>query len=113
MGLSVPGGSKVGRLAPTKYKRRLPYIFATKKQMIAEDAIPGSDRNARNKKKPVYLAHARCFLEADEAESFIKSMGYTIKEVRKHYMKGTDITLYVLDYALFNSLKKNKSNEQL
>ncbi len=48
-----------------------------------------------------------------DLEDFIKSMGYTIKEVRKHYMKGTDITLYVLDYALFNSLKKNKSNEQL
>ena len=78
--------------------------------MIEESPIPGSDRNARNKKKPVYLAHARCFLEADEAEEFIKNMGYTIKEVRKHYMKGTDITLYVLDYALFNSLKKNKSN---
>ena len=112
MGLSVPGGSKVGRLAPTKHKRRLPYIFAIKKQMIAENAIPGSDRNARNKKKPVYLAHARCFLEADEAEEFIKSMGYTIKEVRKHYMKGTDITLYVLDYVSFIQ-SKIKSNEQL
>jgi hypothetical protein len=76
--------------------------------MIAENAIPGSDRNARNKKKPVYLAHARCFLEADEAESFIKSMGYTIKEVRKHYMKGTDITLYVLDYVSFIQSKSQK-----
>lgn len=80
--------------------------------MIAESPIPGSDRNARNKKKPVYLAHARCFLEADEAEDFIKSMGYTIKEVRKHYMKGTDITLYVLDYVSFIQ-SKIKSNEQL
>lgn len=108
MGLSVPGGSKVGRLAPTKYKQRLPYIFATKKQMIPESPIPGSDRNARNKKKPVYLAHARCFLEADEAESFIKSMGYTVKEVRKHYMKGTHITLYVLDYVSFIQSKNQK-----
>ena len=76
--------------------------------MIAEDAISGSDRNARNKKKPVYLAHVRCFLEADEAEEFIKSMGYTIKEVRKHYMKGTDITLYVLDYVSFIQSKNQK-----
>ena len=76
--------------------------------MIAEDSIPGSDRNARNKKKPVYLAHARCFLGAEEAEEFIKNMGYTIKEVRKHYMKGTDITLYVLDYVSFIQSKNQK-----
>ena len=84
--------------------------------MISESPIPGSDRNARNKKKPVYLAHTRCFLEAEEAESFIKSMGYTVKEVRKHYMKGTDITLYVLDYSSIIHSKKQKSkatNEQL
>ena len=87
-------------------------ISLQKKQMISESPIPGSDRNARNKKKPVYLAHARCFLEAEEAESFIKSMGYTIKEVRKHYMKGTDITLYVLDYSSFIQSKK-QINEQL
>ncbi len=101
------------RAAQKWVARYLLGYLCRKKQMISESPIPGSDRNARNKKKPVYLAHARCFLEADEAESFIKNMGYTIKEVRKHYMKGTDITLYVLDYALFNSLKKNKSNEQL
>ena len=82
--------------------------------MISESPIPGSDRNARNKKKPVYLAHARCFLEAEEAEDFIKSMGYTVREVRKHYMKGTDITLYVLDYVSFihsfnqSKIKSNK-----
>ena len=87
-------------------------IFATKKQMIPESPIPGSDRNARNKKKPVYLAHARCFLEAEDAEGFIKNMGYTVKEVRKHYMKGTDITLYVLDYVSFIQSKK-QINEQL
>ena len=101
------------RAAQKWVARYLLGYLCRKKQMISESPIPGSDRNARNKKKPVYLAHARCFLEAEEAESFIKNMGYTIKEVRKHYMKGTDITLYVLDYALFNSLKKNKSNEQL
>jgi hypothetical protein len=82
--------------------------------MISESPIPGSDRNARNKKKPVYLAHAGCFLEAEEAEDFIKSMGYTVKEVRKHYMKGTDITLYVLDYFSFIqsfNQSKIKSNQ--
>ena len=82
--------------------------------MISESPIPGSDRNARNKKKPVYLAHARCFLEAEEAEDFIKSMGYTVREVRKHYMKGTDITLYVLDYVSFIhsfNQSKIKSNQ--
>ena len=104
------------RAAQKWVARYLLGYLCRKKQMISESPIPGSDRNARNKKKPVYLAHARCFLEAEEAESFIKSMGYTIKEVRKHYMKGTDITLYVLDYSSFihSFIQKSKAtNEQL
>ena len=100
------------RAAQKWVARYLLGYLCPKKQMISESPIPGSDRNARNKKKPVYLAHARCFLEAEEAESFIKSMGYTVKEVRKHYMKGTDITLYVLDYVSFIQSKK-QINEQL
>jgi hypothetical protein len=101
----VPGGSKVGRSVFT----RLSLQKKANDAMISESPIPGSDRNARNKKKPVYLAHARCFLEAEEAEDFIKSMGYTVKEVRKHYMKGTDITLYVLDYfSIIQSIKNQK-----
>ena len=94
------------RAAQKWVARYLLGYLCRKKQMISESPIPGSDRNARNKKKPVYLAHASCFLEAEEAEDFIKNMGYTVKEVRKHYMKGTDITLYVLDYSSFIQSKK-------
>jgi hypothetical protein len=53
----------------------------------------------RIRKKPVFLCHARCFYSAREAEDFAREMGRRITGTRKHYMKGTDITLYLLDFT--------------
>ena len=62
-------------------------------------------------KKPVFLAGGKTFQTMQDAEKHLKNyegVGLDIIEIRRHYMKGTDITLIVCDWRKFIELKKQQ-----
>ena len=67
-------------------------------------------------KKPVFLAGGKVFQTMQDAEQHLKNyegLGLDIIEIRRHHMKGTDITLFVCDWRKFIEQKKQQQNEQL
>ena len=65
-------------------------------------------------KKPVFLAGGKTFQTMQDAEQYLNNyegVGLDIIEIRRHHMKGTDITLIVCDWRKFIEQKQAKQQQ--